>query len=129
MVVYVIADQAAKMGFIQSDYMVQDLAAATTYPTLRNAILPGRSHTRLLSFQFRRVQERDDAVIELLISIQNHVTVGTGFWKRLTQLLHDPLRGMVILSVSVRYRPRFSSQYFFGSRMSSFPQTRTAIGP
>src|SRR5437762_944536 len=91
MVVHVIAHQPKEMGFVQSDYMVQDLAAATPYPTLRNAILPWGLHTRPLGFQSRRVQKRDDAVVELRISVQNHVAVWTGFWKSLTQLLHDPL--------------------------------------
>ena len=41
MVVHVIADQPAKMCFVQRDEMVKDFAAATSYPAFRYAFCHG----------------------------------------------------------------------------------------
>ena len=64
MVVRVIADQPAKMCFVQRDDMVKDFAAATSYPALRYAILPGRLDARPLGFQTRCLEEHGDIGVE-----------------------------------------------------------------
>ena len=90
--VHVITDQSAKMLLVQHDDMVQDLAAATAYPSLRYAILPGCLHARPLGLQPRRLQKHDDICVEFRIPVQNHVMIRAGVRKGLPQLLDDPLR-------------------------------------
>ena len=94
MIVHVITDQSAKMLFIQRDDidMVQDLAAATSYPALGNAILPGRLDACPLGSQTRRLQEQEDLSVEFRIPVQNHVTVWSNVREGFTQLLDHPLR-------------------------------------
>ena len=46
MVVHVIADQPAKMWFVQRDHVVEELSPATSHPSFRNSILPRRLYTR-----------------------------------------------------------------------------------
>src|SRR5438445_134698 len=41
-VVHVIANEPPQMFFVQRDDMVEDLAAAASYPALRNSVLPRR---------------------------------------------------------------------------------------
>ncbi len=51
---YVIAEQPAKVWFVQSNDMVQHLAPATSNPPFRGAILPGRLDACPLGLQTRR---------------------------------------------------------------------------
>ena len=90
-VAHVITDQSAKVWLAQRDDMVKNLAAATSGPTLRKAILPGRLDACPFGLQTRRLQKRDDISIELRVSVQNHVTEWAGVREGLTQLLDDPV--------------------------------------
>ena len=47
-VVHVISDQPAEMLLVQSDHMVEDLAAATSNLSFGDTILPGCLRARLL---------------------------------------------------------------------------------
>ena len=80
------------MSFVQRDDMVQDLSPATSNPSFRGSILPGRLDACPLRFQTRRLQKTDDRGIEFRIAVQDHVTVWASLRKGLAQLLHDPLR-------------------------------------
>ena len=40
-VVHVIANEPPQMLFVQRDHMVENLAAAASYPALRRPVLPG----------------------------------------------------------------------------------------
>ena len=82
--------------------MVKDFAAATSYPALRYAILPGRLDARWLGFQTCCLQERDDFIVKLRVPIENRKTVWAGFWKALTQLLYYPLRSRMWSDVEVQ---------------------------
>src|SRR5262245_9975085 len=82
--------------------MVKNLAAATSDPALRKAILPGCLETRPFGFQTRHLQKRDDISIKLRVSVQNHVTEWAGVRKGLTQLLDDPLRSRMSGYVEVQ---------------------------
>jgi hypothetical protein len=47
-VAYVFTQEPAQMLFVQHDDMVQELSAATPYPSFRGSILPGRLDARTL---------------------------------------------------------------------------------
>ena len=87
------------MSFVQRDDMVQDLSPATSNPSFRGSILPGRLDARPLRFQTRRLQKRDDVSIESRIAVQDHIAVWTSFRKGLAQLLDDPLRTRMLSDV------------------------------
>ena len=80
------------MCFVQCDDMVQNLSATTSNPAFRGSILLGRVDARLLRFQTRRLQKRDDGGIEFRIAVQDHMTVWANFRESLAQLLDHPLR-------------------------------------
>src|SRR5713226_6617898 len=50
-VAHVIPYEPEQMSFVQRDDMVQDLSPATSNPSLRRSILPGRLDARPLRFQ------------------------------------------------------------------------------
>ena len=75
MVVHVIADQSAKMGFVQRDGMVQDLAPNTPHPSLRDPVLPGCLDARPFWFQTWRPQKRNHVSIEFRIVVEDHVSI------------------------------------------------------
>ena len=74
-IVHVIADKSAKMLFVQRDDRVKNLAAATSHPALRDAVLPGCLDARPFGFQTCRLQERGEASTEFRIPLQDHVSV------------------------------------------------------
>ena len=92
MVVHVIADQPAKMLFIQRDDVVEDFSPATSHPSFRNSILPRRFYARPFGLQSRCLQEGDHFVIECGISIEDGISIWTRFGESFAQLLDDPLR-------------------------------------
>src|SRR6266851_2903856 len=53
MVVHVIAHQPTKMRFVECDHLIEDLAAATSHPSLRDSILPGCLYARSFGFHAR----------------------------------------------------------------------------
>src|SRR6516225_2637422 len=69
------------------------------------AILPGRLDARPLWCQSRRLQKQDDLIVELRVSIQNHVTVRGGLRKCFAQLLDDPGGRRVTSHVAVQDLP------------------------
>ena len=89
------------MSFVQRDDMVQDLSPATSNPSFRRSILPGRLDACPLRLQTRRLQKADDRGIEFRIAVQDHVTVWASFRKALPQLLDDPLRTRMSSDVEV----------------------------
>ena len=89
------------MSFVQRDDMVQDLFPATSNPSFRSSILPGRLDACPLRFQTRRLQKRNDRGIKCRIAVQDHVTVWASFRKGLAQLLHDPLRTRISSNVEM----------------------------
>lgn len=87
----VITHQAPQMLLIQRDHMIEKLPTTTADPAFRRSILPGRSPTRSLWFQTRRLQKGDYAAIEFRISVQDDVAVWARFRKSFAQLLHHPI--------------------------------------
>ena len=88
-VVDVALDQSPQMSFVEHDDMVEDFAAAASYPALGNAILPGRLNTRALRLQTRGRQEGDHIAIKLRVVIQDGIAVRTSLGKSFPQLLHS----------------------------------------
>ena len=105
MIVDVIADQPPEMLLVQRDNVVEDLAAATANPALRQTILPWRLDAGLLGFQTGGLQKLDHITIELRVPVQNYITVRASVGKGLTQLLNDPLRSRVTRDVEVQDLP------------------------
>ena len=101
-IIYVVKDQPAEMGFMESDYMVQDFPAATSDPPFGNAVLPGCLRARLLGLQPCCLQERHNLNVEFRIPSEDRIPIRTRFRKRLAQLLHDPVRRRVTLTLKCR---------------------------
>ena len=78
----VFPDQPTQVPFVERDHVIEQLASTTSHPALGDAILPGRCDARSLGFQTRRLEEVDDAGIELCVTIQDDVAVGIRFGKR-----------------------------------------------
>ena len=76
-VVHVIAHQPTKMWFVECDHVIEDLAPATSHPSLRDSILPRCLYARSFGFQPGCLQERDDLVIECRIAIEDHISIRT----------------------------------------------------
>ena len=60
----IVSDEPPEMFFVQRDDMVKNLAPAASHPALRDPILPGRLDAGSFEFQTRRLQKRDDVVVE-----------------------------------------------------------------
>jgi hypothetical protein len=91
MVVHVIARQPTEMRFVECDHVIEDLAPATSHPSLRDSILPRCSYARSFGFQPGCLQERDHLVIEFRIAIEDDIPIQTSLREGLAQLLDDPL--------------------------------------
>jgi hypothetical protein len=68
------------MTLVQSNNVIQELTAAAS--TLGGSILPGCSHAGSFRCQSSRLQERGHGIIELRVSIEDHIPMGAGFRKR-----------------------------------------------
>jgi hypothetical protein len=90
------------MTLVQNNNVIQELTAAASYPTFRSSILPGCSHARSFRCQSGRRQERGHGIIELRVSIEDHIPMGAGFRKRSSKLLDNPIRRWVPRDVEVQ---------------------------
>jgi len=102
MVVHVIADQPAKMLFIQRNDVVEDFSPATSHPSFRNSILPRRFYAGPFGLQSRCLQEGDHFVIECGISIEDGISIWTRFGESFERLLDAPLHRRVVSDVEVQ---------------------------
>ena len=93
MVVYVIANEPPQMFFVQRDDMVEDLAAAASYPALRNSVLPRRLDACVLRLETGCLQECDHIAIKFRVVVEDGITIRTSLRKRFTQLLHHSAVG------------------------------------
>ena len=104
-IAHVIPKQAQKMTFVQSDNMIQQLTTAASDPMLSGSILPERLPARSFRCQTRRLQERRNGIVELDVSIQDHITIGARFRKCFAELLDHPVRTRVPRHVEVQDLP------------------------
>ena len=88
---HVLANQPPQVRFVQRDDVVEKLAATASNPTLGRSILSGRLNTGALRLEFRRLQERDQILIELRTVIEDHITVFARLRKCFPQLLYNPI--------------------------------------
>src|ERR1700758_4511005 len=69
-VAHILSHQPLQMSLVQDDHVIQQVASAASYPTLRNAVLPrtakGRAHG-LASHVFRR---RDYVIAKLGVAVE-----------------------------------------------------------
>lgn len=72
------------MFLVQRDDVVEDLAATTSDPAFRDAILAWSLDARSLGFQTRRLQEIDDCVVKLGIPVEYDVSIRAGVLERLS---------------------------------------------
>src|SRR6266542_2927224 len=93
MIIHVGKDQPAEMLFIDRDYMIQDLPAATSDPAFGHSVLPGRLRARWFGLQPCCLQERHHLAVDFRLPIEDRVTIRPPFRKCLAQLLHDPRHG------------------------------------
>ena len=105
MVVHVIANEPPQMLFVQRDDMVENLAAAASYPTFRGPVLPRRLNTRALRFEARRLQKRNHIRIEFRVVVEDGITLRTSLRKRFTQLLHHTISGRMTSDGPLMLRP------------------------
>src|SRR5215469_357627 len=80
-IAHVLPKQTEKMTLVPSNDMIQELTAAASYPTLGSSILPGRSHAGSFRCQSGRPQERRHGIVELRVSVQDHIAMGAGLRK------------------------------------------------
>ena len=73
----VLANDASQMWFVPGDDVVEDLAATTSDPALRNPVLPWRPHTGALHLEAGCPQEADDIGIEFRIAVQDDISIRT----------------------------------------------------
>src|SRR5579864_426832 len=90
------------MSFVQSDDLVEDLAAAASHPALCDPILPRGLNTRALRLQTACLQECDHVGIEFRVVVQDGITIRTILGKGFTQLLHHPLGSRMTSDVEVQ---------------------------
>ncbi|HYA88377.1 MAG TPA: hypothetical protein VEI57_15080, partial [Nitrospirota bacterium] len=78
------------MSLVEDEYMIQKISATASNPALGDSILPGRLETDLLGFDASGHQQIHRVLVELRISIQNRIAVGTRFRESFAQLLNYP---------------------------------------
>ena len=90
------------MLFVHRNDVVEELPTATPNPAFRDPILPGCLDTRSLGREAGRFQHGDYIRVEFRVAIQDHIAISTCVEKRLTQLLHDPIRSWLTRNVEVQ---------------------------
>ena len=105
MVTNILGKQSLQMAFIQRNNVVQQVLSAAFDPTLRDAILPGRSEGSSLGNHPRGFHRCDHLEPELLIAIKDQVFVRRFKGKCLAQLLDDPTASRMLRDVNVQDAP------------------------
>jgi len=86
----VIPDQTTEMTGVEHNHLIQQLSSAAFDPAFGNSILPWTSWTYAYGFDATGFEQISHFSAKLAVTIENHVTIGTGFSERLPQLLHNP---------------------------------------
>ena len=89
-VAHVFGDQPLQMPLVQYDHVIQQIATATSYPTLRNAVLPWATKRRSHWPNSRISHERYHVIAKLGVAVEQQKPVGRGVRPRFPHLLHDP---------------------------------------
>src|SRR5208337_390623 len=93
------------MAFIEGDYVIQEIPAATLHPALCDTVLPGTPERGPGWLAAHCLDSSHNLGTELGIAIEDQV-LGRGFIrKRFAQLLHQPSAGWVSGNVEVQNTP------------------------
>ena len=88
----VVADEAAKVLFIQRDHMIENVSAAAPDPTFCGSVLPGRLNARPLWFKSGGLQEGNNICVEDRVAIQDDVAIRSLRRERLRAVAARPNR-------------------------------------
>jgi len=86
----------------EDENVIQKISATASNPAFRDSILPWTSETDRLGFDATGYPQIRHILVELRISIQNRIAVGTGFRECLPQLLHYPGTGRVLCNIEMK---------------------------
>ena len=86
----VLVHQAFQMTLIVDDHMIEQVAAATPDPPLRNAVLPRASEAGSFWLNAQGLDGSDDLLIEVRGSIEDQILRGRIVGKCFAQLLRNP---------------------------------------
>ena len=86
----IVFDETAQVSLVEDEYVIQKISATASNPAFRDSILPGTSETDPLGFDATGYQQIRHILVELRISIQNRIAVGTRFQESFPQLLNYP---------------------------------------
>src|SRR6516225_4230603 len=98
----IISNQPAEMGFVEDDHVVQQFPPTTSHPTLRHAVLPGTAIGPSDQLTAKVFQHRRHLSVELAVAVEYQILGCTIFGKGLSQLLHDPGTGGMFGDVEVQ---------------------------
>ena len=104
-VVDVVSEQTLQMEFVKCDDVIQELAAATAYPTLRNSVLPRAPQRSADGTHLQRSNGYGDLQPVFRIAVENEKPGSRFERKRLSQLLDDPRTRGVRSNVEVQNAP------------------------
>src|SRR5262245_31312019 len=91
-VVDVLTDHPIEMGFVERDDVVEQLAATTAYPALRDAVLPRCPNPCARRVQTGGLQKRDHVAVKRRVVVEQYEAMGAVSWKDVTELLYHPRR-------------------------------------
>ena len=86
----VFSHQPPQMSFVERDHVIEQLAATTSDPTFRDAVLPRRCDARPLGLESCRLEEVDNIGIEFGVAIEDDVTVRACPRKRFLAVVGRP---------------------------------------
>ena len=86
----VIPDRTAQMNVTEDNQVIEKLSATASDPAFGDSILPRACRAYVHAFYAVRSQHIGDLLAKLGITIQDRVTVPTGFRKGFSQLPHYP---------------------------------------
>ena len=101
----VLVHQAFQMAFIESDNVVEQIAAAVADPTLGDTVLPRTAETGSLGPNAEALYRVDHFFIELCAATKDQVAGRRIVRERLAQLLNDPGAGRVFGHIAVKDAP------------------------
>src|ERR1035437_4223889 len=96
---------AFQMPFIENDHMVENVAAAVSYPAFRNTVLPRTAETGSLGLDAEVLHRVDHFFTELCAAIKDQVAGRRVIGERLAQLLHGLGAGRVFGHIAVKDAP------------------------
>ena len=76
----ILTPKPSKVGLVERDDMVKQLAANTANPTFSSPVLPRASHGRSFQCDAARLQKGVNLTSELRIAIEQNIAVGAGQW-------------------------------------------------